>query len=129
MSSLRSRLADLADRFAADVLAAIRTASLDELTGPASPARRGPGRPRAVVPPAGPKLTKGGRLARRSDEDIAKTLGLVVAALKAGPLRAEELKAKLGIDKRELPRVLADGLKAKKIAKKGRKRATVYSAR
>jgi hypothetical protein len=130
MSPLRNRLHDLATSFADNVLAAIRTASLDELTG-----TKGGGAGRAVRGGGGmpdplhtPK-TKGGRLTRRSPEDIEKALSLVVAALKVGPMRAEEIKTKLGLDKRELPRVLAEGLKSKKLRKTGAKRATTYSAR
>jgi hypothetical protein len=130
MPSLRDRLQDLAASFADGVLAAIRTASLDELTGVKDgggrkAARGGGGMPDPLHTPK----TKNGRLARRSPEEIAKAVGLVVAALKAGPMRAEEIKAKLGLDKRELPRVLAEGLKTKKLSKKGAKRATTYSAR
>lgn len=125
MTTLRTRLQDLASSFADDVLAAIRTASIDELTGTkdgrhAATARRGTG--------GGNPGAANGRLARRSPEDIEKTLGLVVAALKVGAMRAEEIKTKLGIDKRELPRVLAHGLQTKKLKKKGQKRATTYSA-
>ena len=138
MSTLRTTLHDLASNFADAVLAAIRTASLDELVGETNGApRRGPGRPRgnttksastAARASAPTRTPTGGRLARRSPEDIAKTLGLVVAALKTGPMRAEEITKSLGVDKRELPRVLAEGLKTKKLRKKGEKRATTYSA-
>jgi hypothetical protein len=70
-----------------------------------------------------------GRLARRSSEDIEKTLGLVVAALNAGPMKAEAIKASLGLHRKEVPRVLSLGLKKKVIAKKGQKRGTLYSVR
>ncbi|MGH7295483.1 MAG: hypothetical protein ACRELB_11145, partial [Polyangiaceae bacterium] len=66
---------------------------------------------------------------RRGPEDIARTLGLVIAALKTGPLRAEEIQKLLKLDKRELPRVLQEGLATKKLKKKGEKRATTYSPR
>jgi hypothetical protein len=70
----------------------------------------------------------GSRLARRTPEDIAKTLGLVVAAVKAKPMRAEEIGKFLKLDKRALPRVLKQGLATKKLRSKGQKRATTYSA-
>jgi hypothetical protein len=70
----------------------------------------------------------GGRLARRSSEDIEKTLGLVVAALRAGPMKAEAIKASLGLDRKELPLVLKLGLKTKSLKKRGQKRGTLYSA-
>jgi hypothetical protein len=50
--------------------------------------------------------------------------------VKAAPkgLRAEQLQAKLGIDKRELPRPVQEGLSSKRLIKKGKKRATTYFA-
>lgn len=137
MSNLHARLRDLASTFADDVLAAVRTASLDELT---SGAPRGPARPRAQLAGGGgmpdplgakPRTTKGGRLARRSSEDIQKTLGLVVAALKGTKgkgMRAEEIRKFLNLDVREVPRVLAEGLMAKKLRSKGQRRGTTYFA-
>ena len=43
-------------------------------------------------------------------------------------MRAEDIQKFLKLDKRELPRVLGQGLKTKKLKKKGAKRATEYSA-
>jgi hypothetical protein len=134
--SLRSTLDSLAQSFASAVLDAIRGASLDELVGETKGLpRRGPGRPRgssskSVVPvTTAPKAhIKGGRLQRRSPDDIERTLGLVIAAVKTNGMRAEELQKFLSLDKRELPRVLALGLSKKVLKKKGQKRATVYSA-
>jgi hypothetical protein len=136
--SLRATLDSLAQSFAAAVLDAIRGASLDELVGETKFARRGPGRPRGSGAKATPAATtspvetrariSGGRLQRRSLDDIEKTLGLVLAAVKTNGMRAEELQKFLSLDKRELPRVLALGLSKKVLKKKGQKRATVYSA-
>jgi hypothetical protein len=139
MSTLRTALQDLAARFAVDVLAAIRGASLQELlaeTGgaPRPTAGRPRGRAKATPPVAArpaapvPARARGGRLARRSPADIEKALGLIVAALKAGPMRSEQIQRALGLDKRELPRVLKHGLATKKLKAKGQKRATMYSA-
>lgn len=136
MNTLRSRLQDLASSFADDVLAAIRTASLDELTGGGGEA--GNGRRARVAGGGGqpdplrtPK-TKNGRLARRSPEDIAKTLGLVIAALKGTKgkgMRAEEIRKFLNLDVREVPRVLKHGVETKRLKSKGQKRATTYFVR
>lgn len=128
MPSLRSTLDDLAHSFASAVLDAIRGASLDDLVGDGAP-RRGPGRPRGVRGPArtSPAKFDGGRLARRSSEDIQKTLGLVVAALKAGPMRAEEIQKSLALHRKELPRVIKLGLSTRALKKRGAKRATMYS--
>ena len=53
-------------------------------------------------------------------------MGLVKAS-KTG-LRSEEIRAALELDKREMPRVLGQGLQMKKLKSKGQKRGTVYSA-
>jgi hypothetical protein len=133
---LRSTLASLADNFASAVFAAIRSASLDELVAESGGA---PGRPRgssttkAASTPArtsAPSRRSKGRLPRRSPADIAKALGTIVALLKGkkAGLRSEQIRDALKLDKRELPRVLGEGLKTKKLKSKGQKRATVYSA-
>jgi hypothetical protein len=129
MPSLRSTLDDLAHSFASAVLDAIRSASLDELAGDGAP-RRAPARARGVRAPAqapSPAKFDGGRLTRRSSEDIQKTLGLVVAALKAGPMRAEQIQKSLALHRKELPRVLKLGLSTRALKKRGAKRATMYS--
>ena len=58
-------------------------------------------------------------------------IGLVVAKLgehKTG-LRSEQLQKALKLDKREISGPLAQALAAKKISKKGEKRATTYFAK
>jgi hypothetical protein len=130
--SLRSSLSTLADSFANDVLQAIRGASLEEFLGDAGGgSRRGPGRPAKTS--AAPRARKSGRLARRSPEQIAKALDQVIALVKGKKdgLRAEQIKKALGMDRREVPRVLQvlqEGLSTKKLKSKGRKRATTYTA-
>jgi hypothetical protein len=54
-----------------------------------------------------------------------------VDLLKKNPkgLRSEEIQKATGADARELPRVLAYGLEAMALTKKGEKRATVYWAK
>jgi len=142
MPSLRTALDTLASTFAAAVLDAIRGASLEDLvaeTGGAprrsaprpqrSPSKAAPKATRAPAP-SRPAKTKGGRLARRSPEDIARTLGAIVSLLKGkkAGLRSEQIQAALKLDKREMPRVLGDGLTSKKLKSKGQKRATTYFA-
>jgi hypothetical protein len=140
-TSLRSALDSLAQSFASGVLAAIRTASLDDLLaeGGGASARRGPGRPRgsttkstatAARASAPARTTTKGRLVRRSQADIEKTLAQVVALVRKskGGLRSEQIRATLKLDRRELPRVLYEGLSKKKLKSKGQKRATTYSA-
>jgi hypothetical protein len=136
--TLRSKLDSLASDFADQVVAAIRGASLQELlsTQEASGGRRrgrpagGGGQPDPLGAPKARK-GKGGRLKRRSNEDIAAILGNVVGLVKKHKdgLRAEEIRANLGLESKELPRILKEGLSTKSLAKKGQKRATVYFAK
>jgi hypothetical protein len=131
--SLRSSLNDLAASFAASILAAIRSANLEELLGDAGGSeRRRPGRPPrskdAGKAPA--RVRKSGRLARRSPEQIAKAVDHVVALVKTKKdgLRAEQIRAALKMQSKEMPRVLQEGLTKKKLKAKGQKRATTYFA-
>jgi len=131
MASLRASLNDLASTFANSVLAAIKGVSLEDLLGEAGGgARRGPGRPRTSDTGAKPeRVARSGRLKRRSPEDVAKALDSVVALVKKHKdgLRAEEIRANLGMQSKEMPRVLKEGLAKKRLRSKGRKRATTYT--
>src|SRR5258708_23609517 len=130
-SSLRSRLNELAASFSAGVLDAIRGASLEELLSE-SPR----GKSRAPVRGVAPALAaararrRGGRLPRRSAGDIAQAVEKIVALLgdHAGGLRAEQIRQKLGLQAKELPRPLKEGLDGGRLSKVGRKRATTYFA-
>jgi hypothetical protein len=115
MPDLRSSIQSLAQTFAAGVLDAIRSSSLEDILGETS------GRP----PGSASK-----RLARRSANDIAAVTESIVALVKKHPkgLRAEQIRAQLGIAKKEWMRPLGLALDSKKLTKKGQKRATVYSA-
>jgi hypothetical protein len=70
-------------------------------------------------------------LPRRSPAEVEKALSLVIHALKAAGgkgLRSEQIQKALGVDKRELPRVLRTGIAKKSIRSTGQKRATIYYA-
>jgi hypothetical protein len=129
-TALRSALDALAEQFTSGVLAAIRAASLDELhaeSGAARGRRAGGGGEQPAT-----ARRRSGRLARRSQAQIEETLAKVVAAVKATGakgLRAEEIRKRLSLDVREVPRVLREGLATKKLKAKGRKRATTYFAK
>jgi hypothetical protein len=139
MPDLRSSIQSLAEAFAAGVLEAIRSSSLEDILGETSGARRGPGRPpgkrgpgrppgkRGVGRPPGP-LSK--RLARRSAKDIAAVTNSIVALVKkhAKGLRAEQIRAELRIAKNEWMRPLGMALDSKRLTKKGEKRSTTYFA-
>ena len=135
--NLRSTLDALVSSFASAVLNAIRGASLQDLLAETGGApRRGPGRPPGSTTKSTPTAGRAsapkrkGRLARRSPEDIAKALGTIVSLLKGkrNGMRSEEIQKALQLDKRELPRVLTEGLKSKKLRSKGQKRGRAYYA-
>jgi hypothetical protein len=137
MPTLRSALNALAESFAFSILSTIRSSSLEDLhaEGGGSP-RRGPARPRGTTKAAPTAARawappgKSGRLTRRSPEQIAKTVDLVAKFVKTYPmgLRSEEIRKTFGLDAREMPRILKEGLSTKKLRSRGQKRATTYSA-
>ena len=134
MANLQSRLSELASTFADAVLDAVRTVSLQELQTTGSSNGHRTGRPgAAVISTAGvswrPRAS--GRLPRRSSEDIAKELQRVVTLVgthRTG-LRAEQIRDRLGMQSRELPRILKEGLSTRALKSKGQKRATTYFAK
>ncbi|WP_394835785.1 hypothetical protein LVJ94_02505 [Pendulispora rubella] len=134
----------LAETFARDVLSAIRSAPLDEVLGGgrgrpaaavavvtgAAPAAKSKGR--VAAPAAAPERKGGnGRLHRRSDDEIGVVVEKIVSLLKKNPtgLRAEQIREKLSLAPKELPRPIKDALSGKKITAKGQKRATTYFAK
>jgi hypothetical protein len=140
MPSLHGRLQNLAATFAADIVAAISGASLADLL--ASEGGRTPGNGRTAKrasrgggaqpePVATPKKGKGGRLARRTPAEIDALLGKIILLVKTqkNGLRAEEIRSKLGLEPKEMPRVLKQGISSKKLTTKGQKRATTYFAK
>ena len=135
MSTLHTTINSLASEFAHSLLRALRGASLEEILaetapGHASAGRRGRPAAAAHAPSAAPSRRGGRRLARRSANDIQAVVGKMVALLKGNKkgLRAEEIREKLHLDRREVPRPLAEALKKKLVTKKGKKRATTYYA-
>jgi hypothetical protein len=123
MSNLKSTIENLATQFAMSVIDALQAASIDELTGVS--VRRGNGH----LPVDGGGR-KGGRLGRRTTADIGRVLDSIVTLLEKSPegLRAEQIRAALGVQPKELPRPLADGLTLGRLTKSGQKRATAYFA-
>jgi hypothetical protein len=69
-------------------------------------------------------------LPRRSSEDIEQILDQVVSLVKSHKegLRAEQIRSELGMQAKEMPRVLKEGLVKRKLRSKGQKRATTYFA-
>jgi hypothetical protein len=122
-SALRQRLNELASSFAANVLLAIRSASLEDLLAESGGHR---GALRAAMDGAGHR--RGGRLPRRSSLDIDQMIERIVGLVRQNPkgMRAEEIRQKLGIEAKELPRPLKEALHTGRLAKSGQKRATTY---
>ncbi|AKV03118.1 hypothetical protein AKJ09_09781 [Labilithrix luteola] len=122
MSKLQSTIETLASDFATNVLAALRTASLADIEGITSGGRGGVRKPAA-------KVGVGGRLQRRSAGDLASMVEqiAVVLAKETAGLRAEQIRSALGVEAKELPRPLKEGLASGRFAKSGQKRATVYT--
>jgi hypothetical protein len=142
MPTLRTQLDALAANFAQQIILAIQGASLQELIAPSGreirngskelEARIAVGGGSRHEPLSTPKRRgKNGRLARRSADEIEATLNkivLLVKGQKAG-MRAEEIRRKLGMEPKEMPRILKEGIATKKLTSKGQKRATTYFAR
>jgi hypothetical protein len=134
MTALRSQLTELAQSFVESVLAAMKGTSVEEFLGTRTRGNRATSVPAGgaggPTPSSKPRRGKPGRLPRRSPDDVARALDLVTKLVKAQPkgLRAEEIRKKLGLDVREMPRILKEGVAKKKLRTKGRKRATTYFA-
>jgi hypothetical protein len=139
MSNLRNTIESLASQFASSVLDALRSASIDELADVAGrgAVRRGPGRPRAessegaaAAPRRGAARGRGGRLGRRTQNDITKMVESIVDVLakSASGLRSEQIREALNVEAKELPRPLAEALSSGLVTKTGQKRATTYFA-
>jgi hypothetical protein len=79
---------------------------------------------------AKPARKTSGRLARRSPAEIAEALSNIVDLVRSvkGGLRAEQIRARLGMESKEMPRVLKEGLAKKALKSKGQKRSTTYTA-
>lgn len=137
MSALRSTISRLAEEFAAKILLALRSASLQDLSGLSGGAARPAGRPPRAATPASPPAATRTRFAktrpgaRRTAADFEKITTAVVELLKKHPggLRAEQIQKELGLGRKDLPRPMAQALAANLVRKKGEKRATKYFAR
>jgi uncharacterized Zn finger protein len=66
----------------------------------------------------------------RSAADVADMVDRIVELLKGSKtgLRAEQIRAALGVQARDLPRPIAAALDSRRVRKKGQKRATTYLA-
>ncbi len=133
-SNFHAQLSALTLSLTSNVLDAIKGASLADLHG-ANGSRVAKARTASATAQASPQSAAkrpraGGRLARRSAEDIAGALDKITTLVKKHKdgLRAEEIRSLLGMESKEMPRVLAEGLTKRKLKKRGQKRATTYFA-
>ena len=131
MTTLHQTLNSLAAEFASSVLHALRGASIDEISGLLGGGRLGRIRAATGAGSRGGRRSGGRRLSRRSKSDIDAVVERIVGLLKKHPkgMRAEEIREQLGLQAKELPRPIAEGLTKKRIQKQGQKRATTYFAR
>lgn len=128
MANLQSRLNELASSFADAVLDAVRSVSLHEIQATGNTNNHRAGRAVAATSGVARRPRASGRLPRRSSDDIAKQLERVVALVKSqkSGLRAEQIRDRLGMQSKELPRILKEGLSKRTLKSKGQKRATTY---
>jgi uncharacterized Zn finger protein len=82
-------------------------------------------------PAASPAAHRRGRPGRRSSADLVEMVDRIVELLKGSSktgLRAEQIRAALGVSATDLPLPIALALEGKRVHKRGHKRATVYFA-
>ena len=134
--NLQERLQLLTDDFADAVLTAVRGASIDEILGTTASKAKAGSKLDAVLggllkekKPTSSPAKEPGRLKRRTPEQIVEAVGVIASLLRRSKkgLRSEEVKKHLGLDAREMPRLLKEGLATGAIKiLSGQKRATVY---
>ena len=142
------QITSLVQSFVADLSQLVRLAALESveaaLTGGASPARRGPGRPRGSGKRRGPgrpkgsrnaekampaRASRGGKRDRRSSEDVNATAEKFLAYVKANDgKRLEEIAAALKLPSKVLKLPAQKLVAAKAVKTTGQKRGTKYHA-
>jgi hypothetical protein len=141
--SLKESFAVLTNSFVDGILAAVHDATFADLASFAVSASLRPTGSMSVMvnsremkiplydgPVSAKKSTrKSGRLTRRTPEQIADAVNTVATLLRNHPagLRSEQIRAELGMDVRELPRVLKEGIADRTLrVLSGQKRSTLY---
>jgi hypothetical protein len=136
MANLHSNLTNIAAALTESLIAVLRDTRLEELLAESSPSKAARGRqtqsetPKVRTRSKAASKSKSGRLPRRSDAEIAAALDRVIALVRKNKkgMRAEGIRGALGLQPKELPRILKEGLSTKKLKSKGQKRATMYFA-
>jgi hypothetical protein len=147
MTMLSASLQELTAAFVQSLVGAIRNMPISEINGDGSHethshtprAHTAPARaraPRAAAPASAKtpktKASKSGRLARRTPEQIEEAIASVVALVRKHPdgLRAEDIRTELGLDVREVPRILKQGIAEGQLKiLSGQKRSTAYGVK
>jgi hypothetical protein len=134
MPNFHSNLSNIAAAFTESLLEVIRNAKLNELLAESGQTAAGRGRrtqPVTTKVPTQSKAvpkSKAGRLPRRSDTEIAAALDQVIALVKRNKngMGAGAIREAIGLQPKELPRILKAGLSTKRLKSKGQRRATMY---
>jgi hypothetical protein len=126
-TDLGSPLDAFAAGVAAEIAGALHIAPAQELLASSIPRGAGPRRPFGAEA-ARPLLT--GRVPRRSRRDILASLNMVVELVRGreSGMRSGEIRAALRMLPHEMPRVLREGVRTKRLTSEGRTRATTYFA-
>jgi len=119
------------------VLHAIRSASIEDLLAESGGGRRGGAARAAASSDEGAGSVgrsarrRTGRLPRRSAADIGQVIEQIVSLVKQSPkgLRAEQIRQKLDLQAKEMPRPLKEAVEGGRLGKSGQKRATTYFAK
>ena len=140
-SDLHVALSRLAEQFAAQVLAAVRSASLDELVVDVRPRSVASATNRTATPvaPRGRRPTvvrsngggpMGGRAPRGSSSgpEVQAALDKIVALVKTSVgLRSEDIRSRTGLEKTLAAKAFAFGRKKGVLKLKGERRSATYS--
>jgi hypothetical protein len=141
MSTFQTQIQDLAASFVDQVVNAIRGSSLQELLSPGGREVKNGRKVRSMAEDAAPAMGASaaarkrprapGRLPRRSQDEIKAGLGEIVGLLQKHKdgLRAEQIRSNLGLQSKEMPRILKEGISTRVLRSKGQKRATTYFAK
>jgi len=126
------------DQFVSNLTTLVRQAALEAVkealgaTSPsvATPARRGPGRPRKnAAAPTASTASKPGRRAKRTSADVEAVANQVLAYVQANPgSRLEEIGRGMGVETAGLKRPIQGLLSAGALRTEGQKRGTKYFA-
>ncbi len=133
-STINQQIESHIQNFVSEITTLVRTAALDSvhaaLGGTATPAKRGPGRPKGYSPKvakASGKLSRRVKGARRSSEDVDATAAKFLAFVRGNNgKRLEEISKGLGIHTHDLKLPAQKLLAAKSVKTTGAKRGTKY---